>query len=165
MRYNPSNRYVNILFTLALLVIMASGVTACQDFEQPPLPETPEVKEKNTAVKTSHLAVRTEAVAILAVYEHLLTRADSYQAKRYLADFYTTGDNWSATQEFFKDGTSLWHVTLDMTDGKAWRDRAYWQQASWLVLRDGKVMPSRHFQTNALRIEADLQELSLSPPP
>ena len=165
MLFNLSNSHLNILLTITLLAILTSGVTACQDFEQRPPPETPEEKEANTAVKTAHLAARTEAGAILAVYEHLLSQAESYRAKRYLADFYTTSDNWSAVKEFFKDGTSLWHVTLDMTEVKVWRERPYWQQASWLVLREGKVMPSNRFQANALRIEADLQELSLPPPP
>ena len=103
---------------------------------------------------------------MLAVYEHLLSQAESYQAKVYLADFYTTCDNWSARSELLKDGTGLWYVTVDMTDVVGWREKPYWQQASWLVVKkDGKVIPSNRFQANALRIEADLQELSLQPKP
>ncbi|GAJ20101.1 unnamed protein product, partial [marine sediment metagenome] len=50
---------------------------------------------------------------------------------------------------------------IDMTDVAAWQEKSYWQQASWLIREDGRVIPSNHFQANALRIEADLQELSL----
>jgi len=52
---------------------------------------------------------------------------------------------------------------VDMTSGKEWKWKPYWQQASWFVFRDGKVMPSNRIQANALRIEADLQELSVTP--
>jgi len=52
-----------------------------------------------------------------------------------------------------------------MTRVTVWEEKPHWQQASWLVLGDGKVMPSHRFQANALRIEADLQELSLPPKP
>ena len=164
MPYNLGNRYVNILLTLTLLAILASGVTACQDFEQQAPPETGGEKAENTEVKAPRLTVRTEESAILAVYQHLLGQAESHKAKEYLADFYAICDNWSAAQETFKDGTTLWHVTLDMTGVKVWRERPYWQKASWLVLREGEVIPSHRFQANALRIEADLQELSLPPP-
>ena len=56
----------------------------------------------------------------------------------------------------------MWHIVLDMTDTEEWEERPYWQQASWLILRDNQVLPSNRFQANALRIEADLQELSLT---
>ncbi len=160
-----NNRYLRSLLIVTMLAIMASAVTACQDFEQQAPPETGEETAENTEVKAPRLTVRTEESAILAVYQHLLGQAESHKAKGYLADFYTISDNWSAAQELFKDGTSLWHVTLDMTEVKVWRERPYWQQASWFVLRESKVIPSNRFQANALRIEADLQELSLPSPP
>ena len=91
----------------------------------------------------------------MAVYEHLLSQAEEYQAKNYLASFYTTCDNWTAKSEFFKDGTCVWYVVVDMAGIEAWKERAYWQQAGWLVFQDGKVIPSNRLKANALRIEAD----------
>jgi hypothetical protein len=52
-----------------------------------------------------------------------------------------------------------------MTSTEVWEERPYWQQAGWLVFQDGKVMSSNRLKANALRIEADLQELSLQPKP
>ena len=52
-----------------------------------------------------------------------------------------------------------------MTDRKEWEAKPHWQHASWLILQDGTVVPSNRFEANALRIEADLQELSLPPEP
>jgi hypothetical protein len=52
-----------------------------------------------------------------------------------------------------------------MTEVEAWEWRPYWQQASWFVFPNGEVMPSNRIQANALRIEADLQELSPQPKP
>ena len=148
---------------IILLAVLALTVAGCEEFEQwAPSPPP----EEEAEVETPPTAITTEDRAILAVYEHLLSQAESYQAKVYLADFYTTCDNWIAGLELLKDGTSLWYVTVDMTDVERWQEKPYWQQASWLILKkDGKVMPSNRFQANALRIEADLQELSLPPKP
>ncbi len=109
------------------------------------------------------LPITTEDRAILAVYEHLLILAEGYKAKKYLAEFYATCDNWSAKSELFKDGTTVWNVMVDMSSNKIWQWRPYWQQASWFIFRDGKVIPSNRLRGNALRIEADLQEVSLQP--
>ena len=59
----------------------------------------------------------------------------------------------------------MWYIVVDMTGIEAWEERPYWQQAGWFVLQDGKVIPSHRLQANALRIEADLQELSSKPEP
>jgi len=150
---------------IILLAVLTLTVTGCADFGFPP-PQSPEPEEKTEVVKAPPTVITTEDRAILAVYEHLLSQAESYQAKVYLADFYATCDNWIAELELLKDGTSLWYVTVDMTDVARWREEPYWQQACWLILKkDGKVIPSNRFQANALRIEADLQELSLPPEP
>ena len=154
--------YLKPIRMISLLAALALMVTGCEDFGQWPPPEPSEPKEK-TEVEAPPMAIATKDRAILAIYEHLLSQAESYQAKVYLADFYATCDKWAARLEFLKDGTSLWYVTIDMTDVAVWREKPYWQQASWLVLGDGKVIPSDRFQANALRIEADLQELSLPP--
>lgn len=157
------NKTISPILIITLLVVLAWTVTGCEDFEQwsPPPPE--EKTAEKTEVEAPGITVKTEDRAILAVYEHLLSQAESYKAKAYLANFYATCDNWSAESELFKDGTSIWHVVVDMTDVEVWKERTYWQQASWFILQDGKVIPSNRFQANALRIEGDLQELSLPP--
>ena len=81
----------------------------------------------------------------------------------YLSDFYTSCDNWTAQSDYFRDGTSTWHVSVNMTGVEDWAHRPYWQQASWLVFKNGEVIPSNLYRANALRIEADL--LALSPAP
>ena len=150
-----------LVFIVALLTALALAVTGCADFEQwQPPPQPP---EKQAEVEKPPTKVETEDKAILAVYEHLLSQAESYKAKEYLANFYTACDKWSAESELFQDGTSIWHVVVDMTDVEKWAERTYWQKASWFILQDGEVIPSNRFQANALRIEADLQELSLVP--
>jgi len=161
---NLKERYIKPILIISLLAVLVLTATGCEEFGFPP-PQSPEPEEK-AEVEASPTAITTEDRAILAVYEHLLSQAESYQAKVYLADFYATSDNWMAELELLRDGTSLWYVTVDMTDVARWREKPYWQQASWLILKkDGKVMPSNRFQANALRIEADLQELSLPPKP
>ena len=147
-----------------IIILLAGAFTGCADYEPlspPPQPSQP--PQQKTVVEKPPSKARTEDRAILAIYEHLLSQAESHEAKAYLANFYTICDKWSAEKELFKDGTSIWHIVVDMTDVEVWEERPYWQQASWLILQDGKVIPSNRFQANALRIEADLQELSLPP--
>ena len=151
-------RYLIPTLIISLLAGLALTVTGCEDFGFPP-PQPPEEEVEEGALPPT--IIRTDDRAILVVHEHLLSQAESYKAKAYLADFYAACDNWSAESEIFKDGTSVWYV--DMTGSKVWGEKPYWQQASWLVFQDGKVMPSNRFKANALRIEADLQELSLQP--
>ena len=160
---NLNKRFISSILIITLLVVLAGTVTGCEylgEWSPSPPPE-----EENTEVEVPPVVVKTEERAILVVYEHLLSKAESYEAKVYLADFYATSDKWSAKSELFKDGTVIWHVVVDMTDVEVWQERPYWQQASWFVLPDGKVIPSNRFQANALRVEADLQELSPPPQP
>jgi len=152
-----------ILVSLALMAIFVGVSAGCADLDQ--WSPTAPAEEEAEAEKPAATTITTDDRAILAVYEHLLSQAESYQAKEYLADFYTTCDNWIARSELLKDGTSLWYVTVDMTEVAVWKEQPHWQQASWLVRKDGKVIPSERFKANALRIEADLQELSLQPEP
>ena len=98
---------------------------------------------------------------MLAVYQRLLEQAETYQAKLYLADFYATSDNWSAEGEYFKDGSGVWYILVDMSTVESRKELSHWQEASWYVFKDGKVIPSNLLNANALRIEADLQQLSL----
>lgn len=154
-------RYLKPVLIIALLAILSLTVTGCADFGQFPPPEE---KPKPEKIVTP-TAIGTEDRATLAIYEHLLRQAESHEAKLYLAEFYTVCDNWSAESELFKDGTSIWYVSVNMTAVEEWEWRPYWQQASWFIFKDGKVMPSNRLQVNALRIEADLQELSLQPEP
>jgi len=157
---NLSKRCVQTIVIITLLATLAGITTGCTDFQQYPPPPEPPVETTPPKAPTT---ITTADSAIMVVYEHLLAQAEGYKAKTYLADFYATCDNWTATSELLKDGTSVWHVVVDMTQTRHWRERLYWQQAGWLVLRDGKVIPSNRFKANALRIEADLQELSLPP--
>ena len=157
-----NKRHIKLVLAITLLVVLAGTVIGCGDFEQWSPPPPPEEK---TVEEVPPVAIKTEDRAILAVYEHLLSQAESYQAKVYLADFYATCDNWSAESELLKDGARIWYIVVDMTGIEAWEERPYWQQAGWFVLQDGKVVPSNRLQANALRIEADLQELSSKPEP
>jgi len=159
--FGLNKRCIGLVLIATLLGALGWAVTGCADFEQwEPPPQPP---EKQSEVEKTFTKVETEDKAVLTVYEHLLSQAESYKAKAYLADFYTACDKWSAESELFQDGTSIWHVVVDMTDVGKWEERTYWQKASWIILQDGKVIPSNRFQANALRIEADLQELSLIP--
>jgi hypothetical protein len=162
---NWKKRYLKPVLTIALLAVMVLTITGCEDyFNQFSPPATPEEKPETEKVASSTVT-SSEDKAILAVYKHLLSQAESSEAKVYLAEFYTACDNWSAESELFKDGSSVWYVLVDMTEVEAWEWRPYWQQASWFVFPDGEVMPSNRIQANALRIEADLQELSPQPKP
>jgi hypothetical protein len=172
---NLTKRYLKLTLIIALFVGIALTGTGCEVLEEfapaPPPAEEPAEVETPPAPTS---AIATEDRAILEVYEHLLSQAGSHQAKAYLADFYTIGDNWNAKAELLKDGTILWYVTVDLTNIEIWGEKPHWQkeryvniylQASWLILDDSTVIPSNQFQANALRIEADLQELSPRPEP
>lgn len=154
--------YMKSALIITLLTLLLLTFTACEDFAQFAPSEPPEEAPGKEVAST---VIRTEDSAILAVYEYLLSRAESHEAKVYLADFYTECDNWSAKTELLKEGTSLWYVLLDMTETEKWEWRPHWQQASWFVFQDGKVIPSNRLEANALRIEADLQELGIQPEP
>ena len=156
-------RYLKLGLIITLLLILLLAATGCEDFGTFPPPEPPEEKPEE---KIAHPTfINSEDRATLAVYEYLLSLAVSHEAKTYLAEFSAASDNWSAKSELFKDGTSIWYVQVDMTGVAVWGEKPYWQQAGWFVYRDGKVIPSNRLQANALRIEADLQELSLQPAP
>ncbi len=147
-----------LVLTSALLALTGLMTTGCQDFGTFPTPELPAEKPEETAPTTF---ISSEDRAVLAVYEHLLNQAESYEAKTYLAEFSATSDNWTAISELYKDGSNIWYVNVDMSGVTGWTEKSYWQQAGWFVYRNGRVVPSNRLQANALRIEADLQQLSL----
>lgn len=153
-------KYGKHFILIIMLLAMAVGAAGCQDYTFPA--SEPQTREPEKPVTTTF--INSEDRATLAVYEHLLSLAQSHEAKAYLAEFSAASDNWSAKSELFKDGTSIWYVKVDMSGVGGWKEEPYWQQASWFVYQDGRVIPSNRLQANALRIEADLQELS-SPPP
>jgi hypothetical protein len=155
-----NKKLIKPVLIMALLAALLGTVTACEDMGFPP-PSNPTPEEEPPPKDvTTPTAIMTKDAAVMAVYQQLLGQAESYEAKIYLADFYANCDNWSAESEIFKDGSGTWYVTVDETDNEDWELRSYWQHASWFVFKDGKVVPSNHFQANALRIEADLQALS-----
>lgn len=149
-----------LVTSLALSVLVFAG---CQDFGQFPTPTLP--AESPPKVVPPGTSIGTEDRAILAVYEHLLTIAQSAEAKEYLAEFYAMSDKWTAEQELFKDGSTLWYVRVDSTEVKDWKGKPHWLEAGWHVSPDGKVIPSNRLKANALLIEADLQSLSAPPRP
>ena len=158
IRGRKSKSIISVL-VVSLLILTLLSVAACQDLglSGDNTEETPDTGS------TSDNSVGTADEAKLAVYQRLLERAESYDAKIYLADFYTYCHNWSVQSEYFKDGSDIWLVAVDMTGESNWEHNSYWQRAAWFVYRDGKVIPSNLFQVNALRIEADLQSLSIVP--
>jgi len=157
---NFNKRHIKPVVIITLLAVLALAVTGCEDFGFPAAESPEETPEAEAPPATT---ITTEDRAILAVHEHLFTLAEGYQAKDYLADFYVTCDEWGASSELFTDGTSVWYVVVTMTSTEVSEERPHWQEACWIVFRDGKVIPSNRSQANALRIEADLQELSPQP--
>ncbi|MEE9398745.1 MAG: hypothetical protein V3V23_00580 [Dehalococcoidales bacterium] len=159
---NLRKRYLKSGLIVILLAIMSLAAGGCEDFGTFPPPELPEEKPQEVVPTTF---ITSEDRAIQAVYEHLLGQAISHEAKKYLAEFSAASDNWSGQSELFKDGTTIWYIIVDMTHVDEWEERPYWQQAGWFVYRDGRVIPSNRLQANALRVEADLQELSIQAQP
>ncbi len=157
-----TKKWLPLVLVIVLMAVLPCLVTGCEDFQIAP-PAGEEAPEEVTPPPAT--IILTKDRAILAVYEHLLIQAESHEAKGYLADFYAACDNWTAQSEYFKDGSGIWYVAVDMTSIESWELRAYWQQAGWFVFREGKVLPASQLEANALRIEADLQELSLIPEP
>jgi len=155
-------RYLTPVLIISLLAVLVLSTSGCEDFGLVPT-QTPDSEEQTEEPAPPPTTVGTEDRAILAVHAHLLGQAESYQAKDYLADFYTAVNQWWANSERFKDGSSIWVVVVEATDAKIPSGKTYWQQASWFILQDGTVMPSNRLPANALRIEADLQELSRQP--
>lgn len=159
-----SKSYIKPVIIITLIAMLAWAIMGCEGFDWSGSSSTQKPTEE-TQTTTASAVIKSDDRAILAVYEHLLSQAEGYEAKLYLARFYEVCDKWSATTELFRDGTSAWHVVLDMTSESVWTERSYWMRASWFVFQDGEVIPSQRLQANALKIEADLQELSLEARP
>ena len=141
------------VLALSLLAVLLLSVTACEE-----LGLGGSTPDETTDVNDPFI-INTAEEAELAVYRHLLEQADSPEAKLYLADFYTSCYNWRVQSEYFKDGSEIWLVEVDMTAESDWEHNSYWQRAGWFVYQDSSVIPSNLFKLNALRIEADLQGL------
>ena len=157
--YNVVKRYFSAVLTIVLLTVMLGTVAGCEDYGFP----SPTPPAAQSEPEPSPVFINTKDGAMLAVHQYLLEQARSTEAKRYLADFYTTADNWTAEGEYYKDGSGIWYILVDMTNVEVWEARLHWQIASWFVFKDGKVLPSNLLNANALRIEADLLELSPEP--
>jgi hypothetical protein len=150
---------VRLIIFVALLAALLGTVVACEDLGLSSSGNTEETEEEESNTQSGPVTVNTKDTAMLAVYRHLLELAESPDAKTYLSDFYENCDNWYAESEYFKDGSDVWNVVVDMTEETYWNLAPYWRQASWFILKNGEVIPSNLFQANALRIEADLQAL------
>jgi len=161
--FDWNKKFIKPVLIIALLAALLGTFTACEELGYPS--STTPAEEPEPAPVTSPTFINTKDAALLAVHQQLLSQAESYEAKLYLADLYENSDNWSAESEFFKDGSGTWYVVVDMTGISTWEFLPHWQQASWFVLKDGEVVPSKNFRANALRIEADLQALSPEPNP
>ena len=153
---------IKLFLLIALIITLLGTIVACEDLGLSPSDNSEENAEPESNGETGLIIVNTKDSAILTVYRHLLAKAGSSYAKTYLADFYTACNNWDTESEYFKDGTDIWHVVVDMTSEPSWNLRSYWQHASWFILDNGEVVPSNLFEANALRIEADLENLSLT---
>ena len=163
-------RYVKLVLIITLLVVPAVVLLGCEDYAQDfgceGLTTSTQPSEEGTQETTggetpSSKTITTEDRAILAVREHLAAQAESYQAKFYLADYYTVCDEWNAVVEILEDKANVWQVVVHMTNMGWESEKRHWLQASWYVFQDGRVLASDNYQANALRIEAELQELSL----
>ena len=141
-----------VIFLLMLVVTVMFTTTACEDLGLGGSSDPTDTEENGF--------YSTPEEVELAVYRHLLEQAESSEAKLYLADFYSYSYNWSSQSEYLRDGSETWLVSVDMTAETDWSHKSYWQRAGWFVLKDGSVIPANIFQLNALRIEADLAELS-----
>lgn len=159
--FDWNKKFIKPVLIIALLAALLGTFTACEELGYPS--STTPAEEPEPEPVTSPTFINTKDAALLAVHQQLLSQAEGYEAKLYLADLYANSDNWSAESEFFKDGSGTWYVVVDMTGISTWELLPHWQQASWFVLKDGEVVPSNHFRANALRIEADLQALSPEP--
>jgi len=148
---------MRLILFIVLLAALLGTVVACEELGFSPSDNTKETTEPESTEDSGPVATNTKDAAVLAVYRHLLEKAVTDEAKSYLADFYTACDNWYAEAEYFKDGSQVWNVVVDMTDEPLWELPPHWQLASWFILKTGEVIPSNLFQANALRIEADLQ--------
>ncbi|MFC1908771.1 hypothetical protein ACFLXD_02755 [Chloroflexota bacterium] len=160
--FNWSLKYIKLAMVIMLLAVLLATAAGCEELGLTP-PGLPSAQPESAAPSSEGML--TSGGVSLAVQEHLLNQAKSYEAKRYLAEFYAVADNWSIQAAYFKDGSDIWYVLADMTASDSWEGKSYWKQASWYVFPDGKVMPSNLLHANALRIEADLQELSPEPEP
>lgn len=155
--FNLWKKYTKSVLVLALLVAILVTAVGCEEYG---FPAAAPLQQENPEPATTSTFTNTKDGAMLAVYQHLLEQAETYEAKLYLADFYTTSDNWSAAGEYFRDGSGVWYIKVDMSGVKVWSAKSHWQQASWYVFKHGEVIPSNLLNANAMRIEADLQELS-----
>ncbi len=147
---------LKILILLVLVSLVAGAASGCIILPTDTPTPTPQATQ---TPKATGSAITTEDRVLLAVHQHLLEKAESYEAKRYLTDFYDAVGKFKARSELMKDGSTVWHASVNM-GGIEFKEKPYWQQACWLVFTDGKVIPCQEFGLNALRIEADLQELS-----
>ncbi len=157
VRYISNVKYLRLLLIIPLLLLLLTTV-GCEDFFGDTQTTTEEPVE--TQEEPSAIVINTGERAILAVHEHLFHLAESYEAKRYLADFYTADESWAAESNLFQDGTVVWYVTAMRTNMAVRGSITEWQEVVWLVFRDGVVIPSNRAKANSLRIEATLQELS-----
>ena len=108
------NRLITSCLFAVLILALPGIFTACQDLGYPPPTPTPQAQPEPARI-AGPTVIKNKDAALLAVYQRLLSLAESDEAKTYVADFYSSCDNWTASPEFFKDGSGTWYVVVDMT--------------------------------------------------
>ena len=126
MRIYSLKRYIipGIIGILVLTLFMGGcAYPESDDWESPVQPSAEEKTEATAKSSVSRGTVKNEESAILTIYQYLLEKAQTHDAKVYLADFYTICTEWSAESELQMDGTSIWHVMVDVTAVEEWQEK------------------------------------------
>ena len=102
MNKNRKNYLVYSLLAVALMIVLLIPLSACEELGYPAATTTtPTVQPKEEKAPTTVIDNKDEA--LMAVYRNLIEKAESSEAKLYLADFYAASVNWTAVSEIFKD--------------------------------------------------------------
>lgn len=154
MRFTSSKSKITIAVLAVALLAVTLAATSCDSLGLSSDTTTPTTQPSANTVTTGETAK-------LAVLQRLVNLAESAGALAYLADFYVASDgNWNVQTEYFKDGSGVWLVDVDMTAVTDWNLNPYWQQAGWFVFRNGDAVPANLYDSNALRIEAEIRALN-----
>lgn len=143
-----------VIGTLLVIILSSILAGACGS---PPSAGGSSGSSSNQAIKwdfkyTGTLASDQDSVT--AVMSFLQSEAKSNSGRVYLAEYLMV-----ATSHVTEATGGNWYVTfrMDRKPDSDQGERAYWDAASWLVFKDGTVMPSGRHSGNATRIMTDLR--------